>query len=144
MPAAAPAAADLGFSERMHLSGFSSQGYRFLAVSCRVRCVRCVLTANPFFVSVACSVDRGNLGPSYIVGLGNYKQGALWVQTLGAVDVKHRWTLFNGNVPHCTLPYTGTRYTLIYFVNQYCGRLGNLRPRYDGARQTDQPTRLSI
>jgi hypothetical protein len=75
------------------------------------------------------------------------------VQDKGAVDVKHNWIEFDGydktpsfyqdrlgtnigktqkksgvlrrNVPHCTLPYAGSRYTLIYFSDtQYEVHLG--------------------
>ena len=28
------------------------------------------------------------------------------------MDVKGVWTLFDGNLPHATLPYTGTRYEI--------------------------------
>eukprot|EP01043_Picozoa_sp_COSAG02_P002080 COSAG02_NODE_46_length_45443_cov_36.731497_32_plen_1137_part_00 len=79
----------------------------------------------------AMHVDKNNLGPSYIVGVGDYTQGGLWVQTLGAVDCNRKWILFDGNVPHCTLPYTGTRYTLIYFSQQSFSRLGAYRPHGD-------------
>jgi hypothetical protein len=79
----------------------------------------------------AMHVDKNNLGPSYIVGVGDYTDGGLWVQTLGGVDCNRKWILFDGNVPHCTLPYTGTRYTLIYFAQQSFSRLGAMRPHGD-------------
>ena len=60
--------------------------------------------------------------------MGSYDKGGLWVQTLGGVDCKHKWVLFDGNIPHCTLPYDGTRYTLIYFSQQSYERLGACRP----------------
>ena len=62
--------------------------------------------------------DKKNLGPSAIVGLGNYTEGWLWGEEFGSVDVKNNWFEFDGNMPHCTLPFGGTRYTLIYFINQ--------------------------
>jgi hypothetical protein len=34
---------------------------------------------------------------------------------------------FDGNEPHCTLPYTGTRYTLIYFTHQSYSKLGGVQ-----------------
>ena len=34
------------------------------------------------------------------------------------------WLQFDGNVPHCTLPYTGTRYTFTFFSQQSFSRLG--------------------
>jgi len=80
----------------------------------------------------AMHVDRNNLGPSAIVGVGDYSDGALWVQNLGAVDVKHKWAQFDGNVPHCTLPFRkGTRYTLIFFSDQNYQQLGALKPNGD-------------
>ena len=76
-------------------------------------------------------VDNNNLGPSAIVGVGDYTDGKLWVQDKGAVETKNVWTEFDGNVPHCTLPYTGTRYTLIYFSDTQYEVLGALRPDGD-------------
>ena len=38
--------------------------------------------------------------------VGDYEQGGLWTQDQGEVDCKHEWCLFDGNIPHCTLPYT--------------------------------------
>jgi hypothetical protein len=65
--------------------------------------------------------DKRNLGPSAIVGLGDYTDGKLWGQEFGAVDLSGgNWVNFDGNMPHCTLPFQGTRYTLIYFINQSC------------------------
>jgi hypothetical protein len=53
--------------------------------------------------------DKNNLGPSAIIGLGGYTAGKLWGLELGAVDIKRRWVEFDGNLPHCTLPFTGAR-----------------------------------
>lgn len=65
--------------------------------------------------------DKRNLGPSAIVGLGDYTDGKLWGQEFGAVDLSGgKWINFDGNMPHCTLPFHGTRFTLIYFINQSC------------------------
>eukprot|EP00747_Dinoflagellata_sp_TGD_P114762 gnl/TRDRNA2_/TRDRNA2_171999_c3_seq1.p1 gnl/TRDRNA2_/TRDRNA2_171999_c3~~gnl/TRDRNA2_/TRDRNA2_171999_c3_seq1.p1 ORF type:complete len:550 (-),score=119.14 gnl/TRDRNA2_/TRDRNA2_171999_c3_seq1:149-1798(-) len=87
-------------------------------------------------------VDRNNLGPSMIIGLGPYEGGKLWVHddegdipftleedihmehrykcgtTLpGAeVDVRERWFEFNGNDLHFARPFTGTRYSLVFFT----------------------------
>ena len=53
----------------------------------------------------ALHVDKNNLGPSYIVGVGDYTEGGLFVKDQGEVDCKHRWCEFDGNMPHQTLPY---------------------------------------
>lgn len=72
----------------------------------------------------ALHIDRGNLGMSYIVGVGQYEGGGLWVQDDAcddggmALNVRHEWQRFDGTRAHCTLPYAGTRYTLIYFTQR--------------------------
>jgi hypothetical protein len=40
------------------------------------------------------------------------------------MDCHNKWLTFDGNIPHCTLPYSGTRYTLIYFTQQSYDLLG--------------------
>eukprot|EP01051_Picozoa_sp_SAG22_P012143 SAG22_NODE_1237_length_5050_cov_1.625404_4_plen_236_part_00 len=63
-------------------------------------------------------VDRCNYGPCWIIGLGDYTGGRLWTEELGAVDVKGRPVAFDGNLPHCTLPFEGgRRYTLVYWTH---------------------------
>jgi hypothetical protein len=65
--------------------------------------------------------------------------GELWAHDLGACDIRHKFLKFDGNIPHCTVPWTsGPRYTLVrgggiwltrlcrvYFVfqTQICARL---------------------
>jgi hypothetical protein len=66
----------------------------------------------------AMHVDKNNLGPSAIVGLGDYHGGRLWGQDIGEVDIQGRWCTFDGNIPHCTRPFTGTRYSLIFYTQQ--------------------------
>jgi hypothetical protein len=65
----------------------------------------------------ALHVDSNNLGPSYVVGVGDFTEGQLWVEGLGVTDVKGKWTAFDGNIPHMTLPFSGTRYTFIFFTH---------------------------
>ncbi|KAH8091458.1 acetylcholine-gated cation-selective channel [Aureococcus anophagefferens] len=94
----------------------------------------------------ALHVDKFNLGPSYIVGAGDYGPpedpklpaefaGRLWVQGRGALDVREQFVLFDGNAPHSTIPFAGARYTLIFFTHAsqyalpegeraYCDALG--------------------
>ena len=66
----------------------------------------------------ALHVDSNNMGPSYIVGLGDYIGGELWQEGRGALDVKGKFVETDGNVPHATLPFAGTRYTLVFFTHQ--------------------------
>lgn len=68
----------------------------------------------------AMHVDRNNRGTSWIFGLGDYSGGRLWIDdgssTGNAVDLRNSWFTFDGNRPHCVLPFTGRRYTLVFFT----------------------------
>jgi hypothetical protein len=66
----------------------------------------------------ALHVDSNNMGPSFIVGFGNYIGGEVWQQGLGACDVNGKIVDMDGNMPHATLPFAGCRYTLVYFSHQ--------------------------
>mmetsp|Transcript_23158 Transcript_23158/g.82718 ORF Transcript_23158/g.82718 Transcript_23158/m.82718 type:complete len:144 (-) Transcript_23158:145-576(-) len=67
--------------------------------------------------------DRGNHGPSLIIGFGDYTGGKLGVwQPWGKdgaptiVDIKHRLVSFDGKTqPHETQPFTGTRFTAVFY-----------------------------
>eukprot|EP00658_Telonema_sp_P-2_P001808 TRINITY_DN10677_c0_g1_i1.p1 TRINITY_DN10677_c0_g1~~TRINITY_DN10677_c0_g1_i1.p1 ORF type:complete len:384 (-),score=67.91 TRINITY_DN10677_c0_g1_i1:237-1388(-) len=75
------------------------------------------IQVNKNYASVV-HVDSNNLGPSYIIGLGNYTGGQLWVSQQGELDIKDHWRQFDGNVPHGTREYKGTRYSLIFFTQK--------------------------
>lgn len=62
-------------------------------------------------------IDSNNLGPSFIIGLGDYTGGALWTGDRGVVDCRHSWKLFDGNTEHATEPYEGRdRISFILFT----------------------------
>ena len=67
--------------------------------------------------------DRGNAGPSLICGFGPFQGGKLIVEnpTTGeevAHDVRRRLVSFNGaKQPHETAPYTGERYTCVWYTS---------------------------
>lgn len=92
-------------------------------------------------------VDRNNLGPSYIVALGEHAGGDLWVHEEGGqatftmpeddedvsavyragksfpgreLCVRGRWARFDGTRLHFTLPFSGERYSLIFFACDRC------------------------
>eukprot|EP01050_Picozoa_sp_SAG11_P015589 SAG11_NODE_2038_length_3892_cov_181.204587_2_plen_663_part_00 len=81
-----------------------------------------------------CHIDKNNEGPSYIIGLGDYSHtaqdcygGCLWIEGQGPVDIKNKWVLFDGNIPHGTIGnYVGTRYSLVYFTRHNYDRFGNV------------------
>ena len=115
--------------------------------------------------------DKKNLGPSAIIGLGDYQDGKLWGcasptarrplrsrpsapavnlranpaarrskgprvcrtefrawvltdpgvwlvrrEEFGAVDIKGKWVEFDGNRPHCTLPFTGDHHDRLWTI----------------------------
>jgi len=92
-------------------------------------------------------VDKNNLGCSYIVGFGDYEGGQLWMEDADAgtegvsvtlpaddddvtaryragssfvgrvEDIKGRWIQFDGNALHYTRPFSGNRYSLIFFTS---------------------------
>ena len=82
----------------------------------------------------ALHVDCNNVGPSRIVGLGEYTRGRhgagdFWVQGIPenspgqSHSTQHSWIKFDGNVPHGTLwePRPDeTRYTLVYYTHKVC------------------------
>jgi hypothetical protein len=63
--------------------------------------------------------DKGNRGLSYIVGFGDYTDGALMCDVSGtyrAYDIRHRGYLFHGaETLHYTAPWEGHRYSLVFF-----------------------------
>lgn len=68
----------------------------------------------------AMHVDKNNLGPSFIIGLGDYSGGWLWLDNgskLGyAKNIRNKWFKFDGRKPHCVTPFSGRRYTLVFFT----------------------------
>ena len=63
------------------------------------------------------------LGQHYISCDGTYRGWDMpWEDKIEGTpegfNVRHEWQSFDGNMPHCTLPFTGTRYTLIYHTNR--------------------------
>lgn len=101
-------------------------------------------------------VDKNNLGDSFIIGLGDYQGGSLWVQddageaeiTLEEsvtsmyhyrsglsyrgvdVDIKSKWQRFDGNRLHFTWPFMGTRFSLVFFT---CDRYSHAAPEIQAA-----------
>lgn len=64
--------------------------------------------------------DAGNRGESAIVGFGDYTGGELLVEEQ-SVSIKNRVVYFDGSVyTHSTAPFTGNRYSLVFFkVNRH-------------------------
>ena len=67
-------------------------------------------------------IDGNNVGISRIIGLGDYEGGELLVYFDGpdeaptVIDIKNKFYEFNGSEYwHETAPFTGTRFSLVYF-----------------------------
>jgi len=70
--------------------------------------------------------DLNNQGTSFIVAMGNYKGGELCVENEGdpghhdVMNIHYSPKLFNGSKrTHWTKPWTGTRYSIVFFANNY-------------------------
>eukprot|EP00933_Yihiella_yeosuensis_P034922 TRINITY_DN2841_c3_g3_i1.p1 TRINITY_DN2841_c3_g3~~TRINITY_DN2841_c3_g3_i1.p1 ORF type:complete len:497 (-),score=132.47 TRINITY_DN2841_c3_g3_i1:49-1539(-) len=87
-------------------------------------------------------VDKNNLGTSLIIGLGEYEDGNLWVhdddgdlefqpaENIGCMysyregatyrgrdlNIKNKLVSFDGNRLHFTRPFTGERYSLVFYT----------------------------
>lgn len=60
-------------------------------------------------------IDGSNIGHSVIVGLGDYKGGDIIVSGKH-YDIHYKPLMFNGALHlHSTAPYTGNRYSLVFF-----------------------------
>lgn len=95
-------------------------------------------------------VDGNNIGPSYIVSLGEHAGGGLWVADTfvekvaedggtvlrggggeATLDCHRKWTLFDGNAEHMTLPFSpvaggtarATRISIVAFTHASYNKL---------------------
>jgi len=72
--------------------------------------------------------DAGNVGESYIVGLGDYKGGETVVEYsedhIKEYNIKNTFTKFNGSkYIHYTNTFTGTRYSLVFYQHKICSAI---------------------
>lgn len=79
-------------------------------------------------------LDGNNIGRSVIVGIGDYTGGELRVWDANDEnpqdwDLKDRPTLMNGALlPHETQPFTGERYTMIFYQHKHRGICKGMPP----------------
>ena len=93
-------------------------------------------------------VDRSNLGMSYILGVGNYSGGELWIHndhgretvelsqritgyvpgtyTGKLLDLKHKLTEFNGRLLHSVQPHEGERITIVWYFIPFASTTTNI------------------
>jgi hypothetical protein len=75
--------------------------------------------------------DRKNVGKSVIVGIGGYDGGLLKIwdgndKNPKAYDIQDKPTMFNGGMLfHQTTPFTGNRYTIVFYKQKRRPRSGD-------------------
>mmetsp|Transcript_9396 Transcript_9396/g.32440 ORF Transcript_9396/g.32440 Transcript_9396/m.32440 type:complete len:631 (-) Transcript_9396:109-2001(-) len=80
-------------------------GFRYSSIQ-----VNCNYAARPH-------VDANNLGPSYIISLGDHVGGALRTADRGVLDCYESWRLFDGSCTHSTELYSGDeRFSFVLFT----------------------------
>ena len=73
--------------------------------------------------------DRGNVGTSYILFLGDYAGGDLCFEDGTLVSDRNRWHEIDGSVLHWNTPITGgTKYSVILFNKAPAARYGLKQP----------------
>ena len=63
-------------------------------------------------------VDKNNVGPSYIIALGDFKGGDLVIEG-ESTSILNNWKRFDGTNGHWVTPFSGTRYSLVYFTHTF-------------------------
>lgn len=58
--------------------------------------------------------DKGNRGMSYIIGFGDYEGGELILDGQ-KLDIRYKLTPFDGRLLHSTAPFTGQRYSIVFY-----------------------------
>jgi len=77
--------------------------------------------------------DSKNLGPSVIIGIGDFQRGGIKVWNENdndpkVFDLHDKPIMFNGALlPHQSEPHTGDRYTLIFYKQLWDGKVDGVR-----------------
>ena len=69
------------------------------------------VTCNPH-------VDKNNVGPSYVIALGDFTGGDLVIEGK-EYSIKNKFKKFNGTKGHWITPFKGTRYSIVYFTHTF-------------------------
>lgn len=56
-------------------------------------------------------------GRARIIALGDFEGGELNIEGLGDINIRNNWYDFDGTILHSTKPFTGERYSLVYFTH---------------------------
>jgi len=63
-------------------------------------------------------IDKNNIGPSKIIALGDFIGGELYIEGM-PFNIKNIWKSFNGKRGHWVAPFTGERYSLVFFTHTF-------------------------
>ena len=63
-------------------------------------------------------IDKNNVGPSYIMALGEYSGGELCIEGK-EYNIKNKIKKFDGRRAHWTNPFEGTRYAMVFFTHTF-------------------------
>jgi hypothetical protein len=63
-------------------------------------------------------VDKNNVGPSYIIALGDFTGGELIIEG-EEFNIKNKWKKFDGRRAHWINPFKGRRYSLVFFTHTF-------------------------
>ena len=66
--------------------------------------------------------DKGNEGPSLILGLGPYEGGELVINNV-PVNINNQALVFDGKHEHSSRPFSGERWTVVAYHHRYTGAL---------------------
>jgi len=79
-------------------------------------------------------IDKNNVGPSYGIALGDFFGGELVIEGK-EFCIKNKFKKFNGTLGHWITPFSGNRYSLIYFTHTFkppCPSLRNIKITKEG------------
>ena len=63
-------------------------------------------------------VDKNNVGPSYVIALGDFTGGDLVIEGEEFI-IRNKWKKFDGRRAHWITPFKGTRYSLVFFTHTF-------------------------
>ena len=79
-------------------------------------------------------VDKNNVGPSYVIALGDFTGGHIVVEGREK-DIRNTFLKFDGTKGHWITPFKGTRYSIVYFQHTFKPphpSLRNIQVKHDG------------
>jgi hypothetical protein len=85
-------------------------------------------------------VDKNNVGPSYVIALGDFTGGNLVVEGKEH-NIHNRFLKFDGTKGHWITPFNGTRYSLVFFQHTFKPphpSLRNIVVKHDGLYQGNE------